>query len=520
VFHTVLVAVSAFILFLLLKMELDARYAAEETLRREHEGLETLIRQRAEEYAKNLRHEGSVLQAIMENTQTLLVYLDPKMNFVHANSAYVNSCGHARDELIGHNHFALFPNEENEAIFRKACLTGEPVSFLAKPFEYPDQPWRGITYWDWSLVPVKDAAGTVSGLVFSLRDVTEEHLATQRRENHLARLSALIKVTEQTLRERTAESLFRSIADAAREVTGARVSVAGHGSTEGKFSIRAVSRAQDAPTCPTNIPASTDAGGLYRTLMKAEETLRLTDENLRSHPEWRGLPPGHYPLRGLLGTQMKGGDGSNLGFIMVSDKVVGDFSQEDEALLSQLSAIASLSLQHINARTEAEHFAAHLDAIFGSMTNAVIVFDVSGIARRANPAAIRLIGFDPVGSPLQLLLTRLGIRDDDGRPYDKSTLPSQRALEGEVVIGARLILSGTDGVERIIRSSSSPLLINGSILGAVTVWTDETERERLIRQVELERARLKAIIDNAPGGIVMADDQARIQLLNPAAERL
>jgi PAS domain S-box-containing protein len=48
----------------------------------------------------------------------------------------------------------------------------------------------------------------------------------------------------------------------------------------------------------------------------------------------------------------------------------------------------------------------------------------------------------------------------------------------------------------------------------------EIERERLVRQLEAERALLQAVIENAPEGIVVADSQGRIVLSNPAADRL
>ena len=60
------------------------------------------------------------------------------------------------------------------------------------------------------------------------------------------------------------------------------------------------------------------------------------------------------PLRGLLGARLADASGAGQGLIMVSDKKEGDFTPEDEALLSQLADFASLGLQHIEARIEAE----------------------------------------------------------------------------------------------------------------------------------------------------------------------
>ncbi|RPJ36396.1 MAG: PAS domain S-box protein, partial [Chloroflexi bacterium] len=62
------------------------------------------------------------------------------------------------------------------AIFRQVLKTGQPYSAVAKLFVFPDRPDQP-TYWDWSLQPVREADGQVSGLILSLIDVTEQHKA-------------------------------------------------------------------------------------------------------------------------------------------------------------------------------------------------------------------------------------------------------------------------------------------------------------------------------------------------------
>jgi len=113
-----------------------------------------------------------VLEAVAANTETCLVYLDRDFNFIWVNDAYARVCARGRDEFYGHNHFEFYPHEENEAIFKRVRDTGEPFKIDAKPFIFPDHLEWGTTYWDWTLSPVKDAAGKVQGLVFSLLDVT------------------------------------------------------------------------------------------------------------------------------------------------------------------------------------------------------------------------------------------------------------------------------------------------------------------------------------------------------------
>jgi len=127
-----------------------------------------------------LVREKDIIETIMENTGAMLVYFDSQFNFVKVNSAYARGAGYKVEELIGKNHFALFPDKENQAIFEKVRDTGEPITFHDKPFIFPSQPERGVTYWDWTLTPVKDATGKVQGLVLSLIETTARVLAEQQ----------------------------------------------------------------------------------------------------------------------------------------------------------------------------------------------------------------------------------------------------------------------------------------------------------------------------------------------------
>ena len=66
-----------------------------------------------------------------------------------------------------------------------------------------------------------------------------------------------------------------------------------------------------------------------------------------SHPEWRdfGEEAGqHPPMRGWLAVPLIGSDGENYGFIQVSDRLEGDFTELDEANLVRLATLTSLAL--------------------------------------------------------------------------------------------------------------------------------------------------------------------------------
>jgi PAS domain S-box-containing protein len=150
-------------------------------------------RRRSEEA---LQLERDLMQSVINGAgNSHLVYLDRDFNFVMVNETYAATCGYRPEEMIGKNHFVLYPHEENEAIFRHVRDTGEPFSTRDKPFDYPDQPGRGTTYWDWTLTPVKDREGWVSGLIFSLFETTERKRAEEalRMANH--KLNLLSSIT-------------------------------------------------------------------------------------------------------------------------------------------------------------------------------------------------------------------------------------------------------------------------------------------------------------------------------------
>ncbi|MBI3130253.1 MAG: PAS domain S-box protein [Acidobacteria bacterium] len=122
---------------------------------------------------RQARESTEILSRIFDSTHFSLAYLDREFRFIRVNRAYADVGGFPPEFFPGKNHFDLFPHEENEAIFRKVVRTGEPFTILAKPFEFPDHPEWGTTYWDWTLHPLLDSGGSVESLLFVLRDVTE-----------------------------------------------------------------------------------------------------------------------------------------------------------------------------------------------------------------------------------------------------------------------------------------------------------------------------------------------------------
>ncbi len=170
------------------------RKRAEEALRRARDAMGLEVQERTADLAKAFEalatearsraitqavvaEQSRLLDAFFRHSITPLVFLDPQFNFVRVNAAYAAACRRDIAEFAGHNHFEFYPDPGNEAIFREVVRSKTPHRAVARPFAFPDHPEWGTTYWDWTLVPILDAAGEVELLVFSLEDVTERKRA-------------------------------------------------------------------------------------------------------------------------------------------------------------------------------------------------------------------------------------------------------------------------------------------------------------------------------------------------------
>lgn len=124
-------------------------------------------------------NDTTLLDHIFNDAQTLYALLDTDFNFVRVNKAYASIDSKEPEYFVGKNHFSLYPNEDNENVFRECIKTGRSHKESAKGFDYEYNPERGTTYWDWTLQPIKNSDGKVTNILLSLIDVSERIHAEQ-----------------------------------------------------------------------------------------------------------------------------------------------------------------------------------------------------------------------------------------------------------------------------------------------------------------------------------------------------
>ena len=163
---------------------------------------------------------------------------------------------------------------------------------------------------------------------------------------------------------------------------------------------------------------------------------------------------------------------------------------------------AEAALQASTARAEA--LAAQQAAILGQLAEGVIVTDRSGKITFVNDAASRIHGVARLDVEPDAYSNTYHLLTLEGAPYPSHELPLARAvLNGETIAEARWRIRRPDGSEVLAVGSARPVHDdNGETLGAVLTLRDDTERaeaERLLRENE---ARLRALTDNLPSGMV------------------
>ncbi|MDD5222425.1 MAG: PAS domain S-box protein [bacterium] len=195
----------------IISLDITARKLAEEELKRYRDQLEELVRARTAEITKinreleleiverkkaekELSLSNEILEIIFANTHLEIAYLDADFNFIRVNPAYARSSGKPPGYFLGRNHFDFYPHSENKKLFRQVVETGLPLTVSAQPFEFPDQPERGLTYWDWTLNPIKNTAGKVEAVILYLMEVTNFKRAEEQNRKLITRAAALSEI--------------------------------------------------------------------------------------------------------------------------------------------------------------------------------------------------------------------------------------------------------------------------------------------------------------------------------------
>ncbi|SDK95359.1 SpoIIE family protein phosphatase [Nonomuraea jiangxiensis] len=170
--------------------------------------------------------------------------------------------------------------------------------------------------------------------------------ATRRRSQQLQGLAqASIEINSASS---LAEAL-NTVTEKARKLIGAHQSTSSLTRSRSWAQTVTATSLSDKYAAWRGFDAAPTGEGIYAQVCSGNQTMRLSQEELEAQPGWRGFgeyADRHPPMRGWLAVPLIASDGGNLGLIQVSDKMDGgDFTIDDEAILTQLAELAASCIE-------------------------------------------------------------------------------------------------------------------------------------------------------------------------------
>lgn len=149
-----------------------------------------------------------------------------------------------------------------------------------------------------------------------------------------------------------------------------------------------------------------------------------------------------------------------------------------------------------------------LAKILDGVADGIAAHDASGQLIFINDAGARMCGYDSAPAALTApsadFMNRVAVFDDSGATLAEADLPGPLAARGHVVPERIVRLHvRRGGGERWLSVKATPVLDKrGAVRMSISILRDvtrerraEAERDRAVRELEMERARLAALVD-------------------------
>ena len=381
--------------------------------------------------------------------------------------------------------------------------------------------------------------------------------------------SRLAKATIDINTASTVEEMLEVVTRVARLTIGAHQAVTSL-TVDGSLaqSIRTVSLSERYADW-RDYATSPDGSGIYALVCESNQPMRLTQAELETHPRWRGFADhaaSHPPMRGWLAAPLVARDGGNLGVIQLSDRLEGEFDEEDESLLVQMAQIASIALDRIQTdriRVERERqqaAAAWLGqrALTGMATDELLDEACQVLHEALELDLVKVLELNPDGMSLRLaagigwfegLVRAASVPADSSSqagytllsasPVIVEDLATEERFSGPalltdhgVVSGMSVIIPGPDGPFGVLGAHTRArrtfnandidfLLTIANIIGAaLRRHATEGQLAALALTEQIRASELRAVIEAMDEGIVVVDADGEVLIRNAAAEAL
>lgn len=160
--------------------------------------------------------------------------------------------------------------------------------------------------------------------------------------------------------------------------------------------------------------------------------------------------------------------------------------------------------------------------VLDTLGTGVVACDGAGKLSIFNRASREWHGLDPKDIPKEEWAAFYDLYEEDGvSPLSADRIPLVRALHGEEVRGARMVIKAKDQGARLVSCSGGQLkAADGHLLGAVVLMEDITEVTETARQLRKTSEYLNNLLEYANAPVIVWDKDYRITIFNRAFERI
>ena len=462
-------------------------------------GTDNTVREEANAQIKVLNEQKKM---IVDACPAMIFYKDVDNRFISVNEAMARANRKTKEEMEGASCWDLYPRAISDLYWqddKEVISTGQPKLGIVESMETPD----GTMFVQTDKVPVRDAQGTVVGIIGFTLDITARKLA----EEALLKASALQNAIFNSAN-------FSSIATDAKGViqifnVGAE-RMLGYTATEvmNKITPAEISDPQEVLTRAAALSLELDAPiapGFDALVYKASRGIEDIYELTYIRKDGSRFPAV------VSVTALRDAQNEIIGYLLIG-------TDNTARKLAEEALLKAGALQN---------------AIFNSANFSSIATDAKGVIQIFNVGAERMLGY--TATEVMNKITPAEISD----PQEVLTRAAALSLELDAPIAPgfdALVYKASRGIEDIyeltyIRKDGSrfPAVVSvtalrdakNEIIGYLLIGTDNTARkhieERLRWTEESYRLMVESVTDYA---IIMLDVEGRIVSWNKGAQRI
>ncbi len=137
-----------------------------------------------------LRRQQEQLQSFIEHAPISIAMFDRNMHYLAYSRHWLDDFGQGHDSLIGLDHYQVYPDlPERWLSNHRRCLAGETLHSDGERWSHAD---GSETWMRWAIVPWRDEAGEIGGIIISSEDISERRRIQTDLAMSRARLAGII----------------------------------------------------------------------------------------------------------------------------------------------------------------------------------------------------------------------------------------------------------------------------------------------------------------------------------------